>query len=159
MMILEGVEGEVRDSCDITVVAPQITIRKECKANDPVVNDMTIVNRMERATHVITVTNGEVNSQDVVVVDVPAGEVVAAIDRLPLALELAAGMTELLPLSELRSRLTRPLDLLVGPRRDHPERHTSLRIALSGSWELLDEAERRALAAASASLNNRTGGG
>ena len=67
--IMEGMEKEVRDSCDITVVAPQLTIRKECKANDPVVGDMTIVNRMERATHMITVKNGEVTSQDVVVVD------------------------------------------------------------------------------------------
>lgn len=75
--------------------------------------------------------------------------IVAALDRLPLALELAAGMTEVLPPGALRERLSRPLDLLVGGRRDHPARHSSLRVALAGSWELLGPEEQRVLAAAS----------
>ena len=65
----EAMEKEVRDTCDITVIAPMLTIRKECKATDPVVGDVSVVNRMERATHIITVQAGDVSAQDVVVVD------------------------------------------------------------------------------------------
>ena len=61
---------EVRDSCNVTVVPPMLTIRKECRAhNPPLADDPTVLNRMERATHTITVQNGDVLAQDVVVVD------------------------------------------------------------------------------------------
>lgn len=62
--------AEVRASCDVDVLAPTLTIRKECKAaNPPVADDLTVLNRMEQALHVITVTNGNIKAQDVVVVD------------------------------------------------------------------------------------------
>jgi hypothetical protein len=61
---------EVRDACDVEVLGPTLTIRKECKASTPPLNEQpTVLNRMDEATHVITVTNGTVRAQDVVVVD------------------------------------------------------------------------------------------
>ncbi len=61
---------ELRDSCDVTVIAPTLTIRKECKAvNPPVADDNTVLNRMDEAVHTITVQNGAVKAMDVVVVD------------------------------------------------------------------------------------------
>lgn len=61
---------EVRDSCDVEVLGPTLTIVKDCKAaNPPVADDITVLNRMDNATHTITVTNGNVRAQDVVVVD------------------------------------------------------------------------------------------
>jgi hypothetical protein len=62
---------EVRDSCDVTVVPPMLTIRKECRAVNPLegAGDMTVLNRLANATHTITVTNGSTKAEDVVVVD------------------------------------------------------------------------------------------
>jgi uncharacterized repeat protein (TIGR01451 family) len=61
---------EVRDACDVEVLGPTLTIRKDCKAtNPPVAEDITVLNRMDSATHTIVVTNGNVRAQDVVVVD------------------------------------------------------------------------------------------
>lgn len=71
--------------------------------------------------------------------------VLARLDGLPLALEMAAAWTSLLSPDQLAERLTRQLDLLAGDRRDRPERHTSLRAAVGSSWELLDEPQRRGL--------------
>jgi uncharacterized repeat protein (TIGR01451 family) len=61
---------EVRDSCDVTVTPPMLTIQKECRAvNALMADDITVLNRLEKGTHTITVTNGNVKADDVVVVD------------------------------------------------------------------------------------------
>jgi predicted ATPase len=71
-----------------------------------------------------------------------SAEDVAAICRrlegLPLALELAAPWVRLLTPGQLRERLDRRLDLLVGGPRDLPERQRTLRGALAWSCELLE---------------------
>lgn len=62
----------------------------------------------------------------------------AAVDGLPLGIELAAGLTRTLTLPQLATRMTDRLRLLVGGARDAGTRHTSLRAALDWSNELLD---------------------
>jgi predicted ATPase/DNA-binding SARP family transcriptional activator len=62
----------------------------------------------------------------------------AAVDHLPLGVELAAGLTRTLTLDQLASRIDDRLRLLVGGSRDAGERHTSLRAALDWSYQLLD---------------------
>ena len=73
--------------------------------------------------------------------------VVAAIcervDRLPLAIELAAGWVRVLPLPALLERLNSRLDLLRDGRRDAPERQRTLRGAIAWSVDLLPPQERR----------------
>ena len=64
----------------------------------------------------------------------------AAVDGLPLAIELAAGRTTVLSPSEILGRLEDRFTLL----RD-PEDGTSLEQTIAWSWELLDDDERRAL--------------
>ncbi|MEZ4561940.1 MAG: tetratricopeptide repeat protein [Thermomicrobiales bacterium] len=76
------------------------------------------------------------------------GGAVAAIcrrlDGLPLALELAAARTRILPLPALLFRLTSRFALLTDGPVDAPARHRTLRAAIAWSHDLLDDAERAA---------------
>lgn len=67
----------------------------------------------------------------------------ARLDGLPLAIELAAARTKLLPLSALLERAQAPLTLLVGGARDLPQRQHTLRDTLDWSYNLLDAAHQK----------------
>ena len=75
-----------------------------------------------------------------------ADETVATVcrrlDNLPLAIELAAAMTRLLPPAALLERLESSLGLLTGGARDLPERQRTLRATIAWSHDLLDEPGR-----------------
>lgn len=68
-----------------------------------------------------------------------------AVDRLPLGIELAAGLTRTLSVDQLAQRIDHRLRLLVRGLRDAGARHVSLRSALDWSHELLGPQERIAL--------------
>jgi predicted ATPase/class 3 adenylate cyclase len=68
------------------------------------------------------------------------------LDRLPLAVELAATRVKLLSEQQLLTRLEQRLPLLAGGRRDLPERQSTMRAALAWSYDLLSEAEQRLFA-------------
>ncbi|MFI6908651.1 AfsR/SARP family transcriptional regulator [Nonomuraea sp. NPDC050394] len=69
----------------------------------------------------------------------------AAVDRLPLGIELAAGLTRALTAAQLATRVEDRLRLLVGGARGAGGRHTSLRSALDWSHDLLEARERAVL--------------
>ncbi|WP_431919269.1 BTAD domain-containing putative transcriptional regulator [Nonomuraea jabiensis] len=69
----------------------------------------------------------------------------AAVDRLPLGIELAAGLTRTLTVAQLAARVEDRLRLLAGGGRNAGGRHTSLRAALDWSHDLLAERERLVL--------------
>ncbi len=71
------------------------------------------------------------------------GAICERLDRLPLALELAATRVKLLSEDRLLARLEQRLPLLAGGRRDLPERQITMRAALAWSYELLSQTERR----------------
>lgn len=82
-------------------------------------------------------------------------ETVAAIcshlDGLPLAIELVAARTRLMPVKSILARLGTNLDpsalrLLTGGSRDLPARHRTLRDAIAWSYDLLDAEEQRLFA-------------
>lgn len=73
-------------------------------------------------------------------------EVCARVDRLPLAIELAAGRMGTLSLPALRERLGHRLAVLTGGPRDLPARQQTLRETLDWSVGLLAPAERAVLA-------------
>ena len=72
-------------------------------------------------------------------------DVCRAVDGMPLAIELAARRVVTVPLTEIRARLGRDLDLL-GGAVDPDLRHRSMRRALDWSWELLDAPLARSFA-------------
>ncbi|MDT7783374.1 MAG: hypothetical protein QOF58_1793 [Pseudonocardiales bacterium] len=69
----------------------------------------------------------------------------AAVDHLPLGVELAAGLTRTLSVPQLARRLDDRLRLLVGGLRGSRQRHSSLRAALDWSHELLDDVQQAVL--------------
>jgi hypothetical protein len=73
-------------------------------------------------------------------------EICARLDDLPLALELAAARTKLLPPEAMLERLDERLELLSRGARDLPERHRALRNTIAWSYELLEPAEQRLFA-------------
>ncbi|MCW2846338.1 MAG: Signal transduction response regulator / Disease resistance protein, partial [Marmoricola sp.] len=73
-------------------------------------------------------------------------EVVARLDGLPLAIELAAARIRAMSLEELRQRLDDRFAVLRGRDRSAPARHQTLTAVIAWSWDLLAPAEQRALA-------------
>ena len=65
------------------------------------------------------------------------------LDRLPLALELAASRVKVLPPQALLERLNSRLPLLTGGALDLPERQRTMRNAVAWSYDLLSPDEQR----------------
>src|SRR6516225_1074836 len=73
-------------------------------------------------------------------------EICRRLDRLPLAIELAAARVRLLPPQALLSRLGQRFSVLTGGARDLPERQRTLRNTLDWSFGLLSAGEQAMLA-------------
>ncbi|MBG0813816.1 BTAD domain-containing putative transcriptional regulator [Planomonospora sp. ID82291] len=71
--------------------------------------------------------------------------VVARLDGLPLAIELAAAKVRVMSPAEIARRLEDRFALLRGGDRSAPSRHRTLLAVIDWSWNLLGERERRAL--------------
>lgn len=72
----------------------------------------------------------------------------AAIDHIPLAVELAAAQTSVLSVPQILGMLTNRFELLHGGRgagtvTAADDRHTSMRAAITGSYESLTDSEQR----------------
>ena len=70
----------------------------------------------------------------------------ARLDRLPLALELAATRVKVLSEGQLLTRLEQRLPLLAGGGRDLPARQATMRATIAWSYDLLSEPEQRLFA-------------
>ena len=74
------------------------------------------------------------------------GELCDRVDRLPLAIELAAAHTKFLSASELLQRLDERLPLLTSRRRDVDERQRTLRATIEWSYDLIGEEDKELFA-------------
>src|SRR6266567_2165773 len=70
-------------------------------------------------------------------------EICIRLDGLPLAIELAAARSKLLPPQALLARLRHRLQVLTSAAQDAPVRQQTLRHALAWSYDLLDAREQR----------------
>jgi predicted ATPase len=70
-------------------------------------------------------------------------EICKRLDCLPLAIELAAARTKLLPATAILARLEQRLPFLGAGSRNAPERQRTLRATIEWSHGLLDEEEKR----------------
>ncbi|CAN5559545.1 hypothetical protein BH09MYX1_BH09MYX1_14350 [soil metagenome] len=84
---------------------------------------------------------GAIGSGDASIIET----LVTRLDRIPLALELAAARTRVMTPSQLVARLDERFALL-RRSRGGSEKHAALESAIAGSWDALAENERRALA-------------
>jgi predicted ATPase/DNA-binding SARP family transcriptional activator len=69
----------------------------------------------------------------------------AALDGLPLAIELAASRSNLLTLTDIHEQLSRPLGIGERSLRDLPDRHQTLRATIGWSYDLLSDSAQAAL--------------
>ena len=70
-------------------------------------------------------------------------EICERLDGLPLAIELAAAWTKVLPPAALLRRLENRLELPAARGRDVPARQSTLRQTIAWSYDLLEDEERR----------------
>jgi predicted ATPase/DNA-binding SARP family transcriptional activator len=70
---------------------------------------------------------------------------VARLDGLPLAIELAAAKVRVMSVAEITRRLVDRFALLAGRDPSAPDRHQTLEAVIDWSWNLLGEPERAAL--------------
>ena len=75
--------------------------------------------------------------------DHTVGEICLRLDRLPLALELAAPRVKLMTTSEILARLEHRLELLTASRRDVHQRQTTMRATIDWSYDLLPPWEQQ----------------
>jgi predicted ATPase len=101
----------------------------------PLVEDEAVELFLERARAV----RPEIEVSDAVV------ELCERLDRLPLAIELAAARMRVLEPTQVLERLPGALDLLTGTR-DADDRHATLRATIEWSYDLLANEERRLFA-------------
>ncbi|WP_405058532.1 tetratricopeptide repeat protein [Kribbella sp. NBC_01505] len=84
-------------------------------------------------------------SEDLMPGDRRVAAICAAVDHLPLGIELAAGLIRTLTLDQLAARIHQRTRLLVAGNRDSGARHSSLRAAIDWSHALLDPPARTVL--------------
>ncbi|HVX45112.1 MAG TPA: hypothetical protein VHC49_14580, partial [Mycobacteriales bacterium] len=70
-------------------------------------------------------------------------EICAALDGMPLAIELAAARLRSLSIEQIHDRLDDRFRLLTGGSRTALPRHQTLRAVVDWSWELLEKTERQ----------------
>jgi len=88
-----------------------------------------------------------------------AVEICQRLDGVPLALELAAAQSSIMPIQEVAAHIGQRFQLLVGRSRTAPRRHQTLRNAIDWSYEVLSDAESAVFRRVSTFSSNFTADG
>jgi predicted ATPase/DNA-binding SARP family transcriptional activator len=99
---------------------------------------------LEQASHLFRM-RAQASRPSVVLDPDEVRRVVARLDGLPLAIELAAAKVRSMSVAEIDRRLERRFELLRGNDRSAPDRHRTLLAVIDWSWGLLTERQRVAL--------------
>jgi predicted ATPase len=135
-IVSELVEGADRLRALITSQVPLRIAAERVVALGPLAEDDAVDLFVERAR--LAVAGFAPDQADCIAIS----EICARVDRIPLAIELAAARVSTLAPRALAERLERPLGLLTRGERDAPARQRSLRAAIEWTHELLDPAQR-----------------
>ncbi len=146
VLVLDGAEhliGEVRDTAEILLRdATGLTVLiTSQRALDHPGETVIRLGALDRATSVELFADrsaGPLTAAE----QADLVSVCAAVDWLPLGIELAAGLTRTLTVAQLAQRIDARVRLLVGGPGG---RHSSLQAALDWSYELLEPAEQAVL--------------
>ncbi len=103
---------------------------------EPLANDAAVALFCERAR------TADPNLQPTGAEEEAIRRICTRLDCLPLAIELAAARSNVLPPAALLARLEQRLPILTGGVRDLPGRQRTLQDTIAWSYELLDESER-----------------
>ncbi len=117
---------------------PPLALPDPKRLPDPVVLSQyeavaLFIERVQAAKSDFQVTNANARA---------VAEICICLDGLPLAIELAAARSKLLPPQALLARLERRLAVLTSGARDVPARHQTLRNTISWSYDLLTAEEQ-----------------
>lgn len=139
--ILDG----TKDVCILATSREPVRIAGEQRFKlTPLGHEAAVRLFQRRATEVIPSFKLDDSNREVI------EELVDRLDRLPLAIELAASRINVLPPEKLMERLSSRMHALRAKDRDRPERHETLAATIEWSWELLDKPQRDGLAQCSA---------
>jgi predicted ATPase len=129
----------LRVAAEVEYPVPPLTLRDAVGESDTMGSDAValFVERARAARPQFELTRGNA---------AVVAEICARVDGLPLAIELAAARTRVLPPEALLPRLEQRLTLLTGGARDAPERHRTLRATIDWSFHLLAGPEQRLFA-------------
>ncbi len=72
--------------------------------------------------------------------------ILTGVEGMPLAIELAAGWVDALPLEDISAEIESGLDFFESELRDAPPRHRSMRAVIDYSWRRLTDRERTSFA-------------
>ena len=145
-LLLDNLEHLLPDAArtiaDLVAAAPELRLIVTCREPLRIAGEteFDLPPLLEEEAVALFLSRGRDVRPDLV--DAPAvGELCARLDRLPLAIELAAARTKLMGPEALLERLGQRLDLLRG-KRDSEERHATLRATIAWSYDLLDAEEQ-----------------
>jgi len=104
-----------------------------------------LLGQLQSADAIALFTERAVAARPDVQLDETVANIVARLDGLPLAIELAAAKVRVMSVREIDRRLENRFALLRGGDRSAPDRHRTLLGVIDWSWNLLDPVARRAL--------------
>ena len=147
LLVLDNFEQVLQGAADLTPLlsrCPQLSILATSRERLHLSGEVDFVLPPLAQSHAATLF-AECAGRLGVEVDAHAtevGELCERLDRLPLAIELAAARTRLFSPDELLSRLSNRFDLLSAGPKDAPERHRALATTVGWSYDLLSDDER-----------------